>query len=186
MVMTTVTMALFLLALFYDLPSPVEDGYCGTLTDEMSCLTKRTVLDPNVHKCIWNKPVINDADAMIAMVTLSSSLTGVVLARDPVDADESVHLQYCELNTNTDSSRAFVVTFLLTSLFSMFINSGLDVLFDILLAYPPSKLTVRRRSSFHATVPFEEEVDVKHHTESSSFLSRRILVSESIAATRSV
>jgi hypothetical protein len=190
---TTVTMALFLLALFYDLQSPVDDGYCGTFTDETSCLVKRTALDPNVHKCIWNKPVINDADAMIAMVTLSSSVTGVVLARNPVDADKSVHPQYCELNTNTVSSRAFVVTFLLTSLFSMFVNSGLDVLFDILLAYPPPKLTihssklaVRHRSNFHAVVPFEEEVDVKHHSESFFFLSRKILVSESVAAARSV
>jgi hypothetical protein len=76
----------------------------------------------------------------------------------------------------------------------MFIYSGLDVLFDILLAYPPSKLTihssnltVHRRSSFHAIVSFEEEekVNVKH-MESSSFLSRRILVAESIPAARSV
>jgi hypothetical protein len=64
-VLTTVTMTLFLLALFYDLQSPVDDGYCGTLMDETSCLVKRTVLDPNVHKCIWNKPVINDADTMV-------------------------------------------------------------------------------------------------------------------------
>jgi hypothetical protein len=45
---TTVTMTLLLLAIFYDLQSPVDDGYCGTLTDETSCLAKRTALDPNV------------------------------------------------------------------------------------------------------------------------------------------
>jgi hypothetical protein len=86
----------------------------------------------------------------------------------------------------------------------MFFNSGLDILFEILLAHPPPKLklssvetekvirsakmTVRRRSIFHAIVPCEEEdvdVDMKHHSES-SFISRRILVSERIAAARSV
>jgi hypothetical protein len=203
-VMTTVTMTLFLLALFYDLQSPVDDGYCGTWTDEASCLATRTALDPDVHKCIWNQPVIDAEDAMVAMVTLSSSVTGVVLARNMVDADDSAESQDCELNTNTVSSRAFVVAFLLTSLFSMFVNSGLDILFDILLAHPPPKLslssvetekgihsatlTVRsHRSNFDAIVPFEEEeeVDAKHHSES-SFMSRRILVSERMAAARSV
>jgi hypothetical protein len=138
---------------------------------------------------------------MVAMVTLSSSVTGVVLARNTVDTDESVEGQYCELNTNTVSSRAIVVTFLFASLFSMFINSALDILFEELLAHQPPKvklssvrtetvipsstLTVRRRSSFHAIVPFqEEEADVKHNSES-SFLSRRVLVSERIAAARS-
>jgi hypothetical protein len=202
--MTTVTMALFLLALFYDLQSPVDDGYCGTLTDETSCLAKRTILDPNVHICIWNQPVIDDENAMVAIVTLSSSVTGEVLARNTVDSDEYDESQDCKLNTNTVSSRAFVVVFLLTSLFSMFVNSGLDILFEILLAHPPPKLnlssvetekvihsakmTVGRRSSFHSIVPCEEEdvdVDVKHHSES-SFVSRRILVSESIAAARYV
>jgi hypothetical protein len=110
------------------------------MTDETSCLAKRTLLDPNVHKCIWNKPVINDEDSTVAMVTLSSSVTGVVLARNTVDTDESVERQDCELNTNTVSSRAFVVAFLFTSLFSMFVNSGLDILFEILLAHPPPKL----------------------------------------------
>jgi hypothetical protein len=98
---TTVTMALFLLALFYDLQSPMDDGYCGTMTDEMSCLAKRTFLDPNVHKCIWNKPVTHDDDELVAMVTLSSSVTGIVLARNTVDKDETDESQYCELNTNT-------------------------------------------------------------------------------------
>jgi hypothetical protein len=118
----------------------VDDGYCGTLMDETSCLAKRTKLDPNVHKCIWNKPVTHDEDAMVAMVTLSSSMTGIVLARNTVDTDESDESQYCELNTNTVSPRAFVVVFLLTSFFSMFINSGLDTQFEILLAHPPPKL----------------------------------------------
>jgi hypothetical protein len=117
----------------------VDDGYCGTLTDEMSCLAKRFILDPNVHKCIWNRPTIDDEDAKIAMVTLNSSVTGAVLVRNTVDSDESHDSQYCELNTNIVSSRAFVVTFLLTSLFSMFINSGLDILFEILLAHPRPK-----------------------------------------------
>jgi hypothetical protein len=199
---TTVTMVLFLLALFYDLQSPVDDGYCGTMTDEPSCMAKRTFLDPNVHKCVWNKPVTHDDDAIVAMVTLSSSVTGVVLARNMVAKDESDESQYCELNSNTVSSRAFVVVFLFTSLFSMFVNSGLDILFERLLAHPPPKLmlssvetekvirsakmTVRRRSSFHAIVPCEEEeVDVRHNSES-SFMSRRILVSENVAAARSV
>jgi hypothetical protein len=98
-VMTMVTMTLFLLALFYDLQSPVDDGYCGTMTDETSCLAKRTLLDPNVYKYIWSKQVTHDDYAMVAMVTLSSSVTGVVLARNTVDKDEPDESQYCELNT---------------------------------------------------------------------------------------
>jgi hypothetical protein len=202
-VMTTVTMTLFLLALFYYLQSPVDDGYCGTLTDETSCLAERTVLDPYVHKCIWNNPVNGDDDAMVAMVTLSSSMTGVILARNTMNTDGSVKRQDCELNKHTASSRAFVVTFLFTSLFSMLVTPGLDILFEILLAHPPPKvklssvetvkamhlstLAVRRRSTFHTIVPFVEEegkeVDVDHIE--SSVLSRRILVSESMAAARS-
>jgi hypothetical protein len=84
----------------------------------------------------------------------------------------------------------------------MVVTSGLDILFEILLAHPPLKLklssvetekamhsstlAVRRRSTFHAVVPFEEEdneVDVDHIE--SPFLSRRLLVSESIIAARS-
>jgi hypothetical protein len=69
-----VTMELFLLALFYDLQSPVDDGYCGTMIDETSCLAKRTVLDPNVYKCNWNNPVNGGEDdedgAMVAMVAI--------------------------------------------------------------------------------------------------------------------
>lgn len=47
-VITSLTLSCFISALFYDLQSHVDDGYCGQWTDQVSCQTTKTALDPQV------------------------------------------------------------------------------------------------------------------------------------------
>ena len=51
--LTSITMACFLLAMLYDLQYPNNDGSCGLFKDETSCLTRKSVLDPTQSFCMW-------------------------------------------------------------------------------------------------------------------------------------
>jgi hypothetical protein len=51
--LTVQTMQLFLLALFYDLGSPYDDGSCDGLATESACLMKTSFLDSSQTFCQW-------------------------------------------------------------------------------------------------------------------------------------
>jgi hypothetical protein len=51
--LTIQTMLLFLLALFYDLGSPYDDGSCEGLATESACLMKTSFLDSSQTFCQW-------------------------------------------------------------------------------------------------------------------------------------
>jgi hypothetical protein len=128
---TSLTMSCFIMALFYDLQSPMNDGFCGQWADSVSCEMHKTVLDPQVHKCMWITP---PEKITAAIVSQSSSVTGLLLSSSVITADTSGYDTFCLLNTNTLSSRAYLLAFMITSLFSILMMCILDMVFDILHA----------------------------------------------------
>lgn len=81
---TSLTVSCFVVALFYDLQSPVDDGFCGQLLKKSSCLARSSILDQAVKKCIWIDPPI---DLVAAIVTQSSSVDGKFLSSAEVTAE---------------------------------------------------------------------------------------------------
>jgi hypothetical protein len=52
-IVTIVSTQLFMLAVFYDTQFPSNNGECATLTDEMACLSKRSVFSDTESMCYW-------------------------------------------------------------------------------------------------------------------------------------
>lgn len=50
---TTQNMLMFLLALFYDLQGPTDDGSCEVLMTQSSCVAKKSFLDSSQSYCEW-------------------------------------------------------------------------------------------------------------------------------------
>jgi hypothetical protein len=51
--LTVQSMLMFILAVFYDIQYPQDDGACSTYEDERSCLKPNSVLDSSNHLCQW-------------------------------------------------------------------------------------------------------------------------------------
>jgi hypothetical protein len=51
--LTVQSMLMFILAVFYDLQYPQDDGACVTYESEKSCLAPNSVLDSSNHLCRW-------------------------------------------------------------------------------------------------------------------------------------
>ena len=53
-ILTVQTMLMFVLAVFYDLQAPDDDGSCAPLTSESTCLGRKSFLDYHESYCQWN------------------------------------------------------------------------------------------------------------------------------------
>jgi hypothetical protein len=51
--LTVQSMLMFILAVFYDLQYPQDDGACRTYVTQESCLKPNSVLDSSNHLCRW-------------------------------------------------------------------------------------------------------------------------------------
>jgi hypothetical protein len=51
--LTVQSMLMFILAVFYDLQYPQDDGKCSTYESEKSCLEPQSVLDSSNNLCHW-------------------------------------------------------------------------------------------------------------------------------------
>ena len=52
--LTVQSMLMFILAIFYDLEYPQDNGECATYQSEKLCLEPRSVLDSSNHLCRWD------------------------------------------------------------------------------------------------------------------------------------
>jgi hypothetical protein len=66
--LTFQSMLMCLLAVFYDLQAPGDDGRCGRQLDEASCVRWRSVFDADHSLCVW-APVTVQASASIRVDT---------------------------------------------------------------------------------------------------------------------
>lgn len=167
-VVTALTISCFIMAFFYDMQSPVDDGYCGQLLDREACRLPKTALDPHINRCIWIKPPVA---LTAAVVVQSSALNDQVISTSTItfevaEEDDAFTVIPCQLNANTLSSRVYLLAFFITSLSGMLLMSLLDKLFDILHAQYPSEDAIpskKRTSEAYSTgepsllsvVPFE-------------------------------
>ena len=53
-VLTSNSLLMFLMVLFYDVHSPADDGSCPQLQTEAACVTRRSPLVPDQSYCVWN------------------------------------------------------------------------------------------------------------------------------------
>jgi hypothetical protein len=160
---TSLTVSCFVVALFYDLQSPVDDGYCGQLLDKNSCRARSSILDQAVKKWIWIDPPI---DLVAAIVTQSSSVDGKFLSSAEVTAEVGYSSKFksCRLNENTLSTRAYLLTFIITSLFTMLIMHVVDLVFEVLHSQPKPVSSFRTKethpeTALHACASTETKSD---------------------------
>jgi hypothetical protein len=148
-VVTSLTMSCFIMATFYDLQSPVDDGYCGKWRDEESCLFTKTALDPHVNKCSWAEVA---SEPLAATVSQSSAISGAVISVLDITAEASGSggRKPCRLNTITLSPRAYLLAFLITSWGSIVVMFVLDRIFVILHSY---SLSVSSSSNLSVVTP---------------------------------
>jgi hypothetical protein len=59
--LTVQTMLMFLLAVFYDLQAPADDGSCQAHVTELSCLERKSVLQAHESYCIWSENALKES-----------------------------------------------------------------------------------------------------------------------------
>jgi hypothetical protein len=138
---TSLTMSCFVLAVLYDLQYPVDNGYCASQqASEATCTFRKSLFDPWSSRCLW-EPVNDDATAatsrsvVAAVVTESQngktlSTTTVTPGSDGSDDDST--WSPCQPNKATDSTIAFVFSFLITSVFASLLEVVLEAVFRVL------------------------------------------------------
>jgi hypothetical protein len=104
------TLLLFLLAVFYDLSVPSDDGSCNTLTTIKSCLDRVSALDSTRSYCVWDEAWVSSGDG---------------------DGSASTQCAFAAANLTW---RSVVIVAILVSLITSIIMTPLDYLFDILAA----------------------------------------------------
>lgn len=138
---TSLTMSCFVLAVLYDLQYPVDNGYCASQqASEATCTFRKSLFDPWSSRCLWEP--VNDDDAaatsrtvVAALVTESQngktlSTTTVTPGSDAANDDST--WSPCQPNKATNSTIAFVFSFLITSVFASLLEVVLEAVFRVL------------------------------------------------------
>lgn len=138
---TSLTMSCFVLAVLYDLQYPVDNGYCASQqASETTCTFRKSLFDPWSSRCLW-EPVNDDDTAatsrnvVVALVTESQngntlSTTSVTPGSDGGNDDST--WSPCQPNKATNSTIAFVFSFLITSVFASLLEVVLEAIFRVL------------------------------------------------------
>jgi hypothetical protein len=108
--LTVQSMLMFILAVFYDLQYPQDDGACSTYEDERSCLKPNSVLDSSNHLCHWVPTIPSSTDYVcesapvtfsvkvkwsINHLTRTRTLTVSLFFFDSSSLDHCDHLHLC-------------------------------------------------------------------------------------------
>jgi hypothetical protein len=124
--LTVQSMLMFILAVFYDLQYPQDNGACGTYETEELCLEPNSVLDSSNHLCRW----VSDPSP-------------------PSSASSSAPVEYCEGRPVTMTLKTIVIISIYVSMFTALINLVVDFLFvDILFA--PTMESTQREKAFQS------------------------------------
>lgn len=130
MILTSLTMSCFVLAVFYDLQSPVDDGYCSSQMDEPTCLYRKTLFDPYVDTCIWVEP------QKVSAAIVTESLYGTTISTVSVTPEsgklEDIATKSCRINENTNTTLSFLVSFVVASLVGNLVGYIVEYLFAML------------------------------------------------------
>ena len=111
--LTVQTMLMFILAVFYDLQFPSDDGECKSYEDEKSCLSPKSVLDSSNNLCRWVSSSNNN----------NNNGNG---------NDEFV----CEPEPINMTIKTLVIISIYVSMFTAIINLVVDFLFEDILFAP--------------------------------------------------
>jgi hypothetical protein len=132
--LTVQSMLMFILAVFYDLQYPQDDGACGTYETEKLCLEPNSVLDSSNHLCRW----VSDPS--------------------PPSFASSAPVEYCESRPVTMTLKTIVIISIYVSMFTALINLVVDFLFVDILFAPTMESTKREKAlqSLSATKPSKQ------------------------------
>jgi hypothetical protein len=62
--LTLLTFGLFALSFFFTLQYPADDGSCGTFSEEVTCLSEKSVFDKSTNKCHWSNNTFVHPDSV--------------------------------------------------------------------------------------------------------------------------
>eukprot|EP01033_Poteriospumella_lacustris_P013877 gene13877-biopygen6297 len=136
-VLTALTMACFVLAVLFDFQYPEDDGSCALQTTEASCVSGKMLLDPLQSQCLWQPRSVS-----LAMndVVLRQIVHGHVVGTTPITtADDTASAAVdCVFNGSNNSTTAFLLSFIITSIFANLLRHFLDWCFVVLTAHEQS------------------------------------------------
>jgi hypothetical protein len=92
--LTVQTMLMFLLAVFYDLQAPADDGTCQHHFTELSCLQRKSILQAHESYCQWSENALKESECSyqqphftyltIAFVSVIVSIVTAII-NSPID-----------------------------------------------------------------------------------------------------
>eukprot|EP01033_Poteriospumella_lacustris_P015971 gene15971-biopygen7187 len=131
-VLTALTMACFVLAVLFDFQYPEDDGSCALQTTEASCVSGKMLLDPLQSQCLWQPRSVSMNDVVLRQI-----VHGQVVGTTPITtADGSASAaDDCVFNGSNNSTLAFLLSFIITSVFANLLRHFLDWCFVVLTAH---------------------------------------------------
>jgi len=118
--LTIQTMLMFLLAVFYDLLNPGDDGSCNSLYTYNDCIQRKSVLDSHQSYCSW----------------VDSSTTTTTSSSNSIDYDNTMNIlsNKCEYRDVNYTLQIVLTISIMVSIVVACISKPLDMIFNVLKA----------------------------------------------------
>jgi hypothetical protein len=129
--LTSVTLACFVLALLFDQQYPTDDGSCVVLSTKLTCLARTSVLDPSCSYCRWTE--------LESAGVLEESRQGILFQSIPLETVLSEGAARCVFNDGRPSGRVTLAAVLITTVLMSPVTVLLQALFRIVQATPVSR-----------------------------------------------
>lgn len=148
--LTAVTTACCVLAMLFDFQYPEDNGFCAAQTSLETCEDRKMLLDPFQNQCLWRPPEQTSSDTGDFIEELvNTRLTNKVYLSDAMN---NASPAACHFNGSNSSTLAFILSYLITSMFQIILRLFLERLMRILsareqLAPPGKRETVESDSS---------------------------------------
>jgi hypothetical protein len=130
--LTAVTTACCVLAMLFDFQYPEDNGFCAAQTSLETCEDRKMLLDPFQSQCLWRPPLETSSDTgdFIEELVNSHLANKVYLSNAMNHASPAA----CHFNGSNSSTLAFILSYLITSLFQIVLRLCLGRLMRILSA----------------------------------------------------
>lgn len=130
--LTALTTACCVLAMLYDFQYPEDNGFCATQTSLETCEDRKMLLDPFQSQCLWqpSEEASSDTDDVIEEL-MSARLVNKIYLSNAMNHPSSAS---CRFNGSNNSTLAFILSYLIASLFQIVLRLCLERSMRILSA----------------------------------------------------
>lgn len=131
-ILTSVTVACFTMVLLYDIQYPVDDGSCKFHKDQVSCLSRRSLLDTSKSYCRWSEESTTMSPGWI-----QESSNGRILQTIPLESalkSQTDSAVYCIYDEHEGSGMVVLFVLVITMIVKVPLDFVLTIVFILLAA----------------------------------------------------